>query len=249
MLFRLFRFFCIAALLTMCCLPTALAQCQFTITHANTDSHCLYAEEEVVWKNTIGVSVSGNTITKNICLVKLGCRSFVGEHSKQQWLDDDHGYPDRYYTTGCLDFHLRPRQHQISVVRDSESTCASMRSLPLRIRKSQRQPGRTIHQQQLQGNVCKIKIDRGIVEKFYQNTTLLMESTVTPTLPLTVEATLNSWSPASVLSSVKVVNGSSGAFTTSAASPGAGATYQWFVDGVPVATGLTYTNTSLTSSF
>ena len=180
----------------------------FTITHANTDSHCLYAEEEVVWKNTIGVSVSGNTITKNIASSNWDAGALsVNTVNNNGWMMTT---VTRYDTDRMFGLSSAPSttpnfsRAQFGIYLRSDAEVCQMNP------EITKQPaGQYTDNSYRVGDVFNIKIDRGVV-KFYQNTTLLMESTVTPTLPLTVEATLNSLLTSMSALFVKVVNGSSG---------------------------------------
>src|SRR5688572_3024539 len=58
--------FCVAGIVFLSASTTGYGQCTFAIKRTNTNTHCLYAVEEVVWGNAANVAISGNNITKNV---------------------------------------------------------------------------------------------------------------------------------------------------------------------------------------
>ncbi|MDB5258458.1 MAG: hypothetical protein JWM14_3153 [Chitinophagaceae bacterium] len=92
------------------------------------------------------------------------------------------------------------------------------------------------------GDTIRIKVERGKV-KYYRNSVLVYNSAVTPTLPLFVDASLNT--TASTLKKVVISNLSNGSFKATASSLGTGPSYQWKLNGTNVGTGATYSNTTL----
>jgi hypothetical protein len=93
------------------------------------------------------------------------------------------------------------------------------------------------------GDTLKIAVEAGVV-KYYQNSTLLNISTITPVLPLLVDVSLNAIS--STIGDAVVGNYNTGVFTATASNAGVSPAFQWKLNGVNVGTNsTTYTNTAL----
>jgi len=97
------------------------------------------------------------------------------------------------------------------------------------------------------GDIMKVAVENNVV-KYYKNGTLLYASTVAPTLPLLVDASIRDAS--GTISNAVVSNYSTGTFTASTVNAGTNPTFQWMVNGVTVQTGAsaTYTNTGLSNN-
>jgi hypothetical protein len=97
------------------------------------------------------------------------------------------------------------------------------------------------------GDILKISVENNVV-KYYKNGTLLYISTVAPTLPMLVNASL--YTINGTLAGASVTNYNAGTFTASAVNAGAAPTFNWFVNGVSVQNGTsaTYTNTGLNNN-
>jgi ribosomal protein S4E len=91
-------------------------------------------------------------------------------------------------------------------------------------------------------DTLKVSVEQGIV-RYYQNSTLLYQSSITPTLPLIVDVSLRTVN--STLKNITVVNGTQCHFYANAINAGASPQYQWDIDGVNVGSGSTYTNSGL----
>lgn len=225
----------------------AYAQCSFAIIHNNADDHCLYAEEDVVWRNATGVIVSGNTVTKGLNSANWNAGALsVNTVKDNGWVSVtvDETNTDRMFGLASSP-SVTPSMSRANygIYLRSDGTFWLYESGTFRGNPSGHYGNNTY----VSGDEFYIKVERGVV-KYYHETTLLLISGVMPTLPLTVEATLNSWSPASKISNVKVSNGTDGTFIVDEVVPGVGATYEWFLDGVNVSVGTTYVNTNLTST-
>jgi len=94
------------------------------------------------------------------------------------------------------------------------------------------------------GDVLKISVENGQV-KYYKNGTLLYISSVTPTLPMLVDAALND--VGSTIGNALVSNYNAGVFTANVVNAGTNPIFNWKVNGISVQNGTspTYTNTSL----
>ena len=94
------------------------------------------------------------------------------------------------------------------------------------------------------GDILRIHIQIGTI-KYYKNGTLVYTSTITPSLPLLVYASLNDIG--ATLTNVMVYNYNNGDFVAIAQQTGNDVTYTWMVNGIVVQTGrsISYTNTSL----
>jgi hypothetical protein len=97
------------------------------------------------------------------------------------------------------------------------------------------------------GDLLKITVENNIV-KYYKNGTLLYISSVTPTLPLLVDASIRD--VGATVSGAVVSNYSTGVFTANTANAGTNPAYEWRVNGTIVQTGpgATYTNAALNNN-
>jgi hypothetical protein len=91
------------------------------------------------------------------------------------------------------------------------------------------------------GDRFRIAIENGRV-KYYRNGVLIYHSNILPSLPMFVDASL--FHPNATITSPVVGNLSDGSYTVSV-SGAISATYQWLLNGAPVATGSAYSNPSL----
>jgi hypothetical protein len=93
------------------------------------------------------------------------------------------------------------------------------------------------------GAIFKIAVESNVV-KYYLNGVLRYTSTISPTLPLMVDVSINTL--AGTISNAIISNYYSGTFTANATNAGAAPDYQWKLNGINVGTNsATYSNTSL----
>ncbi len=94
-------------------------------------------------------------------------------------------------------------------------------------------------------DVLRISIEANTV-KYFQNGILLYISAVAPTLPLLVDASINTVG-GTIQNALVVNNSNAGTFTATATNAGVNPTFNWYVNAVSVQTGTSnvYTNTSL----
>ena len=85
------------------------------------------------------------------------------------------------------------------------------------------------------GDLFKVAIESGVV-KYYKNGTLFYTSTVTPSLPQYVNASLNDIG--ATVTNAMVYNYNTGSFMASAAQAGKNYTYTWMVNGVVMQSGV-----------
>ncbi|MDO6430458.1 T9SS type A sorting domain-containing protein [Flavitalea sp. BT771] len=97
------------------------------------------------------------------------------------------------------------------------------------------------------GDVFKIAVENNVV-KYYKNGTSLYISSVTPVLPLLVDASIRDVN--GTIGNALVSNYSTGVFTASTVNAGTNPTFVWQVNGVTVQTGAgtTYTNAGLANN-
>jgi hypothetical protein len=95
-------------------------------------------------------------------------------------------------------------------------------------------------------DILKITVEANVV-KYYRNATLLYISTVTPTLPLLVDVSVNT--VGGTINNAIVSNYNTGVFVANAINAGATPVYQWKLNGSDVGTNnSTYTNTTLNNN-
>ena len=93
------------------------------------------------------------------------------------------------------------------------------------------------------GDRFRVSVESNVV-RYYRNNTLLYTSTLTPTLPLLVDVSINSVN--GTVTSAKVINSNAGTYTVTATNVGTSPTYQWRVNGANVGTNSpTFVNTNL----
>ncbi|MFM8431322.1 MAG: hypothetical protein ACKOA1_00845, partial [Bacteroidota bacterium] len=94
------------------------------------------------------------------------------------------------------------------------------------------------------GDLLRVHVQSGVV-KYYKNGTLFYTSTVTPSVPLLVAASLNDIG--ATLTNVMVYNYNNGDFVSIVQQAGTNLTYTWMVNGVVMVSGraTAYTNNSL----
>src|SRR3569833_2318995 len=97
------------------------------------------------------------------------------------------------------------------------------------------------------GDILKIAVENNVV-KYYRNGTLLYISSITPTLPMIVDATI--YNNGATLTNAFVSNYNAGGFVATTVNAGANPTFTWKVNGTTVQTGVSaiYTNTGLTNN-
>ena len=222
--------------------------CLFTITHSNTDDHCLYAVEDVVWRNTTKVSVTSNSLQTNSITNNWDAGAYsVNEVKNNGWATTDiNTIPNEERIFGLSDYPATPGAPSFSRVKFGFYLGSGATPVFGVVESGTWRVSATTNY--TTGDIFKIKVEKNVV-KYYRNSTLVYQSNTTPTLPLVSDVVLKSASTVAKIENVKVYNGSSGSFTTIASSPGVGATYQWYLGGLPIsgATGTTYSNTALTS--
>ncbi len=87
----------------------------------------------------------------------------------------------------------------------------------------------------ISGDVFRVAVESGIV-KYYKNGVVIYTSTVTPSLPLYVNAALSD--VGATISNAMVYNYNTGSFIASAAQAGNGLTYTWMVNGIVMQSGI-----------
>jgi hypothetical protein len=93
------------------------------------------------------------------------------------------------------------------------------------------------------GDRFRVSVESNVV-RYYRNNTLLYTSTLTPTLPLLVDVSINSVN--GTVTSAKVINSNAGTYTVTATNVGTSPTYQWRVNGANVGTNSpTFVNANL----
>jgi hypothetical protein len=225
----------------------ALGQCQFTVVHSNSNDHCLYAIEDVVWSKTglsAGLTASSNNIDKTSGTSGFNAGAVsVNTVKNNGWATNTISN----ITTASWAFGLSTSDGGATdaTIKYCFRTRAdgSIDIVELGTIRANFNPGVAGN-----GKILKIAVENNVV-KYYYDGNLQWVSAVAPTLPLIVDISLNSIG--SNLRSVQVANGSDGTFTASApvADLGSGPSYQWYLNGSPVsgATSNTYSNTSITT--
>jgi hypothetical protein len=95
-------------------------------------------------------------------------------------------------------------------------------------------------------DILKITVENNVV-KYYQNGNLLYISSVTPTLPMLVDASINTLN--GTITNAMVANYNTGVFTATAINAGSTPAYQWYLNGTTVGTNsASYSNTSLNNN-
>jgi hypothetical protein len=223
--------FIIIALLSF---SNANAQCYFTLTGDTTaNKSCKYALENVVWTNLSGTVAAQNDI------IKIG--------GANAW-DADAISANKVYNNGFMQTIVVETNKNRMIGLNSVNSNTSYTDLEyafylinggeLRIYENGANMG--TWGSYSTGDTLRIAVMNNIV--FYlQNSNVIYTSTVTPTLPMFVDFSINTIN--GTLQDVVVGNGTETLFTVFEANPGASPTYQWKLNGGNVGTGTTtYTN-------
>jgi hypothetical protein len=217
------------------------SQCQFTVHHANTDDHCLYALEDIVWERSsvsAELTPSGNGITKSGGTGGTNPRArSVNSVKNNGWATTTINQLATARRFGLSELGNVPIQYAFSIRGDNTldiiENGSVVRSLGLAY-------------PVVLNMVLRISRENNVI-RYYIDNTLVHISALTPTVgqPLFVDVSLNT--VGSNLQNIVVANGSNGSFIATAppADLGTGPGYQWFLDGAPVGTGQNYTNSSL----
>lgn len=219
----------------------SFGQCQFSVTHNNSNDQCLYATEEVVWSKTgltAGLTVSGNNLTKSSGTTAFNAGAIsVNTVKNNGWASTTILETDKMRAFGLsdvdagsgltIDYYFLIRADASVDVYEGASY---KKNFPC-----------------VTGKTLKLAVENNVV-KFYYDGQLKWTGVSVPTLPMVVDASL--YDIGSTLRSVEVSNGSDGSFTASApvGDMGTSPTYLWYLNGSPTGiTTSTYTNASLTS--
>ncbi len=209
-------------------------QCYFTLTGDTTNlKTCKYALENVVWSNLVGTVAAQNDIIKiagvaawdvdAISVNKVYNNGFmqtiIVETNTNRMIGLNTINANRSYTDLDYAFYLQSGG-------------------ALTIYENGTNRGTWGYYQT--GDTLRISVMNNTV--FYiQNNNIIYTSSVTPTLPMFVDISINSVN--GTLQDVVVGNGTETLFTVFEANPGASATYQWKLNGGNVGAGLTtYSN-------
>ena len=205
----------------------------FFISGIPDQSSCRLAGEEVVWKRFTNfpdltrVQKNGNNLIKlltngwdggAISLNKVSNNGYLeftaSETNKQRMVGLSASYGSSSYTTIQYAVYLQSNAtvgvYESGTNRGNFGTYAA-------------------------GDVFKVAIESGVV-KYYKNGTLFYTSTVIPSLPQYVNASLNDIG--ATVTNAMVYNYNTGSFTASAAQAGRGVTYTWMVNGAVMQSGI-----------
>ena len=210
----------------------------FYIESTHSSSACQEATEEVTWTDAIGLDVTGNDIVK----IQGGEAWNAGAFSFNSVADNG-------YVETTVNETNRDRTIGLSTTNGGVNETSIEYAIRLRNNGQLR-----IYESGVEvvgnagtyanGDIIRLGVVNGEV-KYYLNGTLLYNSTVTPTLPLKVDVSLEDDN--ATLENVVVVNGNTGTYTATATNAGASPSYQWQLGGVdiPGANSSTYINTAL----
>lgn len=229
--------FCFAFVLSLFLTPSFVsAQCNFTVSTNNSSYGCYTTLEDVVWSGVVNATVSGNDLNKSAGGNAWNAGGFstaavynngyvetvVSEVNTNRFIGLSNTNPDA--SNASILFAVYIRSDATLEVYESNTSRGNYGSYN-------------------SGDTIRIRVERGRV-KYYKNSIQLFSSNVTPTLPLYVDASLNT--STATLKKVVIGNLSNGSFKATATTLGTGPAYQWKLNGVNVGTGLsTYTNTAL----
>lgn len=239
----------ILSLITVCSVIGSLsAQCTFTAIHANSDDHCLYAIEDVVWsktgfsatltRSTNNLTRSGGTAGWNAGAVSVNTVKNNGWASTIIAASETN--TERVFGLSITDGGVDNNSIKYGFFLRADGTLDVIESGATK----------TSIGGYAGGKELRIAVENSVV-KYYYDSQLKWVSSVAYTTPLIVDVSLKTIG--ATLKSVTVANGSDGSFALSApaADYGAAPTYKWILDsntGSPVSTSATYTNTALNAS-
>ena len=211
-------------------ISNANAQCFFTLTGDTTaNKSCKYALENVVWTNLSGTVAAQNDI------IKIG--------GTNNW-DADATSANKVYNNGFMQTIVVETNTNRMIGLNSVNSNTSYTDLEyafhlisggeLRIYENGSNMGSWGYYSA--GDTLRIAVMNNVV--FYLlNSNIIYTSTVTPTLPMFVDMSINTVN--GTLQDVVVGNGTETLFTVYEANPGATPTYQWKLNGGNVGTGTT----------
>jgi len=222
--------------LFFCGLFHAYGQCDLTISPNPAASNCLYTYEEVVWTNLVNVAATDNDISKTsggnnwnagasstASVSNFGFAfTVVAESNTNRYFGLSNS--DAGVSQNSIEFAFFLRANGNLRVVESGSNRGDLSSYSA-------------------NDTLLIAVDDNVV-KYFQNGQLLYTSNITPTLPLVVDASLNT--SGGTLQNATIANGTDGNFLASVTNAGTAPTYQWKLNGANVGSNAsTYSNPSL----
>ncbi len=195
---------------------------------------CFIVEAPVEWEDIVGVNVSNNSLSRpsgsgwntgaasvNTVTDNMYMYTVVNETNRRRMVGLSNGNTNAHYNT--IDFALYLNSNGNVYVFESGTNRGNFGAYA-------------------NGDTLKVYVESGQVN-YYQNSTLLYSSTLSPVFPLLVDASLNT--SGSTLENVTVGGYTNGDFNCTAQNVGVNPTYQWKLNGSNVGTNsASYSNSS-----
>lgn len=230
----------ILLLLSFATVYTAQSQCEFTLTVDSAATSCLYAEEQVVWTNVIGMSVNGNNLTKT-----------AGNGTTNSNANSVNKVFNQGYAYVVINETNLEKSFGLSSVESGNNRNTIDYSIRIRANRNVRvyengaQRGPNSWFNAATGDTLGIRVINNRVE-YLRNGAPFYQSTVMPSLPLIMDVSMNN--SGGTLQEAHVGNLTNGGFNTSITSAGTGPQYSYFLNNVlqagPAASP-TYTNVAV----